>query len=157
MAPSKVVGIHEFHLSKCDIDYSMDEQALQIAVSIFIDDLEATLAEEGFDNLGICSKKESADAEEVIMSYLQNHLIITVDGEPKELTWIGKEISEDLAAVWCYLVIANIRPTESIKVTNDILMSAFDDQQNVVKLTVDKKRKSFFLFNRDEYTGKLDL
>ena len=148
---------HEFHLSKCDIDYSEEDTALQISISIFIDDLELTLGKLGHESLKICTGAEAPEAESLIFEYIQQHLIIHVDGEPRALTWVGKEVSEDLAAVWSYLQIENITPTESIAVTNDVLMASFDDQQNVVKLTMDKKRKSFFLFDRTEFEGTLNL
>lgn len=153
----KSVDLHEFHLSKCDIDYSEEEAALQISISIFIDDLEMTLKKQGYDSLKICTGSEAPEAEAVMFEYLQEHLIIKVDGQPASLTWVGKEVSEDLAAVWAYLQIENIKPRESIAVTNDVLMASFDDQQNVVKLTMDKNRKSFFLFDRTEYEGTLNL
>lgn len=150
-------AIHEFHLSKCDIDYSEEESALQISISIFIDDLEMTLKDQGYDNLKICTETEAPDAESLIFRYIQEHLVIEVDGRPVQLSWVGKEISEDLAAVWSYLQIDNVDPKESIAVTNDVLMASFDDQQNVVKLTMDKNRKSFFLFDRKEFAGTLNL
>ncbi len=148
---------HEFHLSKCDIDYSKEESTLQISISIFIDDLEMTLKEQGHDSLKICTQSEAPHAESLIFGYIQEHLVIEVDGKPAQLTWVGKEVSEDLAAVWSYLQIDNVDPKESIAVTNDILMASFDDQQNVVKLTMDKHRKSFFLFDRKEFAGTLNL
>lgn len=151
------VDLHEFHLSKCDIDYSEEESALQISISIFIDDLEMTLKELGHDSLKICTGSEAPEAESLVFKYIQEHLIIHVDGQPAALKWVGKEVSEDLAAVWSYLQIENISPQESIAVTNDVLMASFDDQQNIVKLTMDKNKKSFFLFDRTEYEGTLKL
>ena len=150
-------GTHEFHLSKCDIDYSQEESSLQISISIFIDDLEMTLKESGHDSLKICTGSEAPEAEALIFKYIQDHLTIVVDGQPMRLTWVGKEVSEDLAAVWSYLQVENITPQKTIAVSNDVLMESFNDQQNVVKLTMDKKRKSFFLFDRTEYEGTLNL
>lgn len=148
---------HEFHLSKCDVDYNLEEAALQISISMFIDDLELTLEGLGYHDLKICSKDESPEAEEIILEYLQNHLLIKVDNADVQLNWVGKEISEDLAAVWSYLEVINVRPSESIFIQNDVLMEGFDDQQNVVKLEFDKSRKSFFLFNKGDFSGVLNL
>lgn len=149
--------IHEFHLSKCDIDYNVEANSLQIALSLFIDDLEGTLSSLGHDNLHICSQKEATEAEEIIFNYIQDHLLLRVDHESMKLNWVGKEISEDLAAVWCYLEVTDVLPKEIIHVQNDLLMESFDDQQNVVKLEIDKTRKSFFLFNKQEFSGSLEM
>ncbi len=148
---------HEFHLSKCDINYSKTEESLQISINLFIDDLELALSSIGYDSLRICSENESKDAELIIHRFIKEHLIIIVDDNMVEMNWIGKEISEDFAAVWSYLEVPNVHPTESIVIQNDILMSTFSDQQNVVKLILSTDRKSFFLFNRKDFTGRLNL
>jgi len=149
--------MHEFHLSKCDINYSPQESSLQISLNLFIDDLELALAQDGHDSLAICTTKESYQAESIMYDFIQKHLRIIVDDQALEMIWIGKEISEDLAAVWSYLEIPNINPLRSIVIENDILMSSFEDQHNVVKLVMDKKRKSFFLFNNKDFKGRMDL
>ena len=148
---------HDFHLSKCDINYNASEKAIQISLNVFIDDLELALSQDGYDSLRICTPKESPLAEELMLNYFRKHLIIKVDEQPIELNWVGKEVSEDFAAVWSYLEVSNITPEKSISVMNDILLNEFDDQQNVVKLVMDKRRKSFFLFNIKEFEGRLDL
>lgn len=149
--------IHDIHMSRCDIDYRTDQGAIEISVKIFIDDLELDLRSAGHDSLKICTSYEKPDAETIIFQYLQQNLGIIVDGEPTELIWVGKEISEDLSAVWCYLMISDIKAHTSIEVTNEILLSVFDDQQNVVKLRIDDGKRSFFLFDRKEFRGLVKI
>ena len=148
---------HEYHMSKCDIDYDQEESSLQISVSIFIDDLELALNQRGIDSLWICTKRESEIAEQAIMDYIIEHLVLAVDKEMVHPSWLGKEPSDDLAAVWCYLEVKDVSPQDQIDVSNRILLDSFEDQQNLVKLTYDKKRKAFFLFDNDESTGTLQL
>lgn len=148
---------HEFHMSKCDIDFNSEENALQISISLFIDDLELALSKEGNENLYLCTSKEADQAENLIHQFITDHLVIKVDGERKPFRWVGKEVSDDLAAVWCYLEIVDVSPEKIIEVKNDVLMELFSDQQNIVKLVFDKKRKSFFLFNVNEHSGSLEL
>jgi len=154
--PEKLV-VHDFHLSRCDINYSAEEQSLQIAVSVFLDDLELTLARLGKTDLAFCTVDESPEAEDELFEYLKSHLLIEVDGQVMQLQWVGKEASEDLAAVWSYLEITNISPRQNIIVTNDILLDSFDDQQNMTKVVMDRKRKSHFLFDKSDFTGELKL
>ena len=148
---------HDFHLSKCDIHYNIDESALQISLNLFIDDLETALSREGNDSLSICTPKEVVHADSLIHDYIMRHLRVKVDNADVELGWVGKEISEDFAAVWTYLEITNVNPQKIIEIENDLLMEIFEDQQNLVKLVMDKKRRAFFLFNYGEYGGTLDL
>ena len=148
-------SIHDFHLSKCDVDFSKEEKSLQISISLFIDDLELALAQQGFDSLRICTPRESEHAESLILSYLSKHLAIKVDENPVQLEWVGKETSEDLSAVWCYLQVSSVDPREEIFIRNEVLMHLFEDQQNLVKIKFSKSKKSFFLFDRSEYSGSL--
>ena len=75
------VSEHEFHMSKCEIAFNEEEKALQIILHLFIDDLEAALAEEGITKMYICTDKEHADAEKNMTNYLQENFVLNVNGE----------------------------------------------------------------------------
>lgn len=149
--------MHDIHMSRCDIDYKTESKTIEVSMKMFIDDLELDLRNLGHDSLKICTAHEKPEAEELILNYLQQNLRITIDEQPTELHWIGKEISEDLSAVWCYLQISNVSAQHTIELSNQVLLSTFDDQQNVVKLKIDNGKRSFFLFDNKEYTGLIEL
>ncbi len=151
-----VLLTHDIHMSRCDIDYNKEASTLEISIRIFIDDLELDLRSMGHDSLKICTKYERPEAEQLIFDYLKKHLIIEVDNENYSLNWIGKEISEDLSAVWCYLQVDKVQPQQYLDITNEVLLSIYDDQQNVVKVVLEEER-SFFLFDRKESSGRVDL
>ena len=138
---------HEFHISKCLIEYNEKESALQLTVHIFIDDLEEALRQQGADKLFICTEKEVEKAEEYIYKYLQQKLTLSLDDKAVNYTFVGKEVSEDLAAVWCYLEVENIAPFSKLYVKNNTLLEAFDDQKNIVSIIGPNKRKGYLLFN----------
>jgi len=148
---------HEFHLSKTTINYDTEEMAIQISTSIFIDDLELALLEEyDQDSLKICTRKEREDAEQWIHEYLKEKLIVRIDDAELELTFLGKEQSDDLAAVWCYLEAYEVPEFREISVTNTILTSQFDDQKNITMVQVDKKRIAHILFTTDKTFEKVE-
>ena len=62
---------------------------------------------------------------------------------PVEFTFIGKEYKDDIA--YCYLEIVNISEVKSIEVKNRVLFDVFTDQQNIVRLKINDKNKSFLL------------
>ena len=70
------------------------------------------MANYGFDSLYICTEKEAESAEGLIAEYLKNNLVISIDDEVVEFEFLGKEISDDLIAVWCYLEILDVSPKE---------------------------------------------
>jgi len=160
-SPSNILeestAMHDIHMSRCDIDYREESSTLEISMRIFIDDLELDLRSTGFDSLKICTGHEKPEAESIIYDYLQTHLTLKVDGERAQLEWIGKEISEDLSAVWCYLQVSSVRPTRSIDITNDVLLSTYDDQQNIVKIVMADGERSFFIFDQKEYKGRVEV
>ena len=148
---------HEFHLSKCDIIYNHEEKALQLTLHIFIDDLELALSQDSADTLFLCTKKENPLAEARISEYIRNHLVLNIDGQKTDLSYVGKEISDDLSAVWCYFEIVNATPVQTIDIEYDLLIETYSDQRNIVKIIYDEDRKAYFLFDSDKTTGQLSL
>ncbi|MFZ1524138.1 MAG: DUF6702 family protein, partial [Saprospiraceae bacterium] len=52
---------HDFHLSRCEINYETTSGDVQIAAHIFLDDLENAIALTGRKGLFIATAKESKD------------------------------------------------------------------------------------------------
>lgn len=147
--------VHEFHMSKTTINYDSEEMAIQISTSIFIDDLELSLKESGYDSLKICTRKEKENAEDLIHNYLKEHLTIDIDNVKLELSFLGKEQSDDLAAVWCYLEAYDVPAFNEISIGNTILTTQFDDQKNITMVQVDKEKIAHILFTQDKTFEKV--
>jgi hypothetical protein len=143
------MDLHEFHLSKTTINYNTEEKAIQVSTRIFIDDLELSLKELGNDSLMICTRKEKENAEQVIQDYINKHLVVKMDGSDLEFTFLGKEQSDDLAAVWCYLEAYDVSTFTEMSISNTILISQFDDQKNITMVQVDKEKVAHLLFTSD--------
>lgn len=126
--------IHDFHVSKCVVDFKPQEEALQISLHLFIDDLEEALRQQGHHDLLICTERESKQAESIMKSYLQQHLQLYVNDKASTFTFIGKEMSDDLSGVWCYLEITGVETLNALKVKNNLLFEIFDDQKNIVSI-----------------------
>jgi len=151
-----LVDSHEFHMSKTTINYDTEEMAIQISTSIFIDDLELSLKELGHDSLKFCTRNEKEDAEVILLDYLKKNLIIDADGVELSFSFLGKEQSDDLAAVWCYMEIYDVEPFKEISISNTILTSQFDDQKNITMVQVDKDRIAHILFTTDKTFEKVE-
>ena len=104
------VADHEFHLSKFLFEYVPEEEALQITMYMFIDDFEAALSEKKIDNMYICTEKEDEQADRHIFEYLQDKIQLSVDGQPLNFEYVGKELAEDIIGMWCYLEVTNLKP-----------------------------------------------
>ena len=145
---------HDFHVSKCLLEYNEGEQALQMSLHLFIDDLEEALRRQGADKLFICTNKEDEQAEQYIYRYLKQHFRFEVNGQERGYTFIGKEVSEDLAAVWCYLEITDVSGLKALQVSNNILMDVFDNQKNLVSITGPGGKQGLLLFQKGDTVKK---
>jgi hypothetical protein len=139
---------HEFHLSKALVEYNAQDQAIQVSMHVFLDDLEEALRREGKDKLFICTTKESAEAEAYMETYLREHFKISVNGQAVTYNFLGKEASEDLLAAWCYIEVENVSVLNELEITNDLLLEVYDDQKNVVQLIGPNRKRGTLLLQK---------
>jgi hypothetical protein len=141
---------HDFHISRCEINYDKRSGDLQVAAHIFLDDLEATLSKLGKRQLFLCTPKESTDGDTAIEQYINQKLILKVGGKVIKLSLLGKETSKDKLAVWCYLEAQGLKNLSVFDIENSILTELYNDQKNIVDFTVDKKKKHFTIFDTNK-------
>lgn len=139
---------HKYHISKCLIDYNQRENAIQVSQFLFLDDLEAALRAQGADHLFLCSEKETEKAEIYLGRYLAQHLQFEVNDKPKSFVFIGKESSEDLLGVWCYIEVTGVDQLTKFTFKNDLLMEVYDDQKNVINFKGPGNKQASFLFEK---------
>ncbi len=147
---------HKFYVSVTNMNYSDKDSAFQITTRIFIDDLEAVLLERYGIDTDLATPDEVANSNELIDKYLKTKLVIYFDDEVAQYQFLGKEFDTDI--VVCYLEITNVKLQElqKIEIQNEVLTDLFEDQQNIVHLKIDDKRKSFILI-RENNKGMLNL
>ncbi len=134
---------HKFYVSVTQIDYNEEEHSLQIISRIFIDDIEDLLIERYDKSISIDKSEENPKVDEYLKKYFDQKLELQVNKREVSFVFIGKEYEDDL--VICYLEVENIHSLESIKVSNEILMDLFEEQQNIVHVKKENQRKSLIL------------
>jgi hypothetical protein len=145
---------HAFHVSLIQADYNPETHALEIAVKIFTDDLEATLEAMGAPRLHLDSPKVHPEADALIARYLDNRLQWTLDGSPRTAKYLGKEYEDD--ATWCYMEITDLPAFHACTLHNMILTEYFEDQSNLVHITTAGHTQSLLL-NAGKTTGSLNF
>ena len=139
---SATCGIHDIHVSLCDINISDKHQRTEIILKIFLDDLEAAI--QYSEPLKILTPKEHHDADSLVAQYIQRQFKIS----GLSYTYLGKEASEDFQAGYFYLE-ANYPPTNDFELTNKILTEWYGDQRNIIKiLHNDKQIMTTMLFGK---------
>jgi len=146
-----LVPAHDFHLSKALVEYDSRDQALQVTLHIFLDDLELALQQRGAEEaLFLCTEKEHPGANEYLERYLSQAFRLWVDGRPVEPAYLGKEISDDLMAAWCYLEVRDLERPGQLTIDNQILMQVYDDQKNIISIRTDGQPVDYFLVVRGD-------
>ena len=79
----------------------------------------------------------------LLKEYLFQKFKIHVNGTPVSYTYIGKEY--DIDVVKCYLEVTNVKKLSTLEIENKVLHDMFDEQQNIIHVKKNKKRRSLVL------------
>lgn len=141
--PTLIYG-HNFHVSVCYIDYNASTSSLEISLNYFVDDLEGVLAKKNPElDLKLNTEREYKGSDSLLFDYLNKKFKVSLDGKEKVIEFVGKEYETDV--VWMYLKIKKVNPFKSMEIYHAALVDAFNDQSNLVHITVGEFKKSLIL------------
>jgi hypothetical protein len=146
---------HDFHISKMLVAYAPDEQTLQVSAHLFIDDLELALREGGAPKLRLATENEHPEAETYLQAYLRRELAFIADGRELDYTVLGRELSDDLAALWVYIEVPLAQLPEELQIRNALLTDIYADQKNIVKYSGATGRSATLLMQRGSTVASL--
>ena len=134
---------HKYYLSLTQIEYNKNQKSLEVIINVFMDDIELAINKEYAIDLNLTTKDELKDADVYFHNYLTKNLTFTIDNDIVTHNYIGKEYEGDL--VYFYLEIAVKENPKYLEVFNTILLTYFEQQQNIVKFKNGSKRQSKIL------------
>ncbi len=134
---------HKYYMSLMQIDYVQEQQALQVTVRIFVDDLQTALNAVGTAAVEIATDREPLGIEKRYRAYLNEQLSFEVNNRKKKFVYLGKEYEEN--QVVFYLEIQEIDSLQSLRIKNTLLTHALREQKNIVKTKAYGKNKSVVL------------
>jgi len=140
--------LHKYYLSLTKIDYVNESKSLQITMRIFIDDLESTLNKINNKSFELDTKTELEDSNIYIENYLFEQFKVSINGSISKYKYLGKKYENDV--VYLFIEIKNISEIKSIEIKNRMLMETFPEQQNIIKLNINNKKKSFILTTKND-------
>ncbi len=145
--------LHDIHISVCEVRYNAQSASFQVSLKIFIDDFERAMSKEGAPALHIGGTTEIKDADSYIGAYLNNHFSISLDGSRLIPTFVGKELSEDFLAVWCYFEFpARLTGVKQCSMFNDVLFALYEDQRNIMDIRMNSSHKDYTIFQPGKST-----
>jgi hypothetical protein len=136
--------VHPMHVSVTEIDFDEKDKELEITSRIFIDDLEKTLQSElKQPELDLLNPQNGQTIDQMAGKYLAGHLRISLDGKPQKTEYLGHE--RDGEALIFYVLVSKVKKWKTIQVFNDVITATYDDQSNLVHVTVQETVKSLRL------------
>lgn len=131
---------HPLYITVTEIKHSAKDKILEVSCKIFTNDLETVLEKQARTKVDLSNEKEKPANERLIDEYIEKHLRLKVDGKSAQLHWVGSEKESD--GTWCYFQVNDVAAVKRIDVTNDLLYEAFNQQINIMHVTVGGERKS---------------
>lgn len=143
---------HDYHASITDVAYNPRTQSLEVAVKVFMDDLEDALSRQAKSNITYSSS--SVAVKEQLADYLKSTLSFELEkGKPLKARLVGSE--EDADVVWLYVEVpVQQAALTQLYIKNAILTDMFTDQMNIVNVNYNGKTESVLL-QPGEVTKKL--
>ncbi|CAM1333041.1 DUF6702 family protein [Tenacibaculum aestuariivivum] len=147
-------SVHKYYISLTEIAYVEKTKSVQIIMNVFIDDIETAINNDYNVNLQLLSKNELKNVDTLFLNYLKKHFKLKINNKNFEYNFIGKEYDGDI--VFFYLEIENIHHFNTIEIQNNVLITHFPEQQNLIKASIKTTRKSLFL-NQKKDSGLLNF
>lgn len=144
---------HDYHASITDARYNPRTQSLEVAVKVFMDDLEAALSRRSKRKVAY---NQTMQVQQLVQEYIGTTLSFELEKDkPLRYTFVGAE--QEVDVVWIYLEVPiKNEPLTHMYVRNVVLQELFSDQMNIVNLDY-KGKVSSTLFQKNDGTRKMSL
>ena len=136
---------HAIYVSVLEISYKGDGKG-QLKLKLFADDLEDAIFNHIAKRYDLL-KGDCNSANEAILNYLDRHLVLIIDDDPKKLRFIGCELND--ISLWTSFEFTAASEWERVAVKADYLMELFPTQSNVVSITHGDQKQMFRLVKGD--------
>ena len=133
-------AFHPIHVSTTNISYNNQDNKLEIICTIFTDDFEAALIKQYHAKTDLNKAEMHTAMDMLIKKYITSNLQIKTGAAPLNLSYVGFEINKEATDV--YFETEKIPAVKKIDVDVSLLHNLFDDQINIVHITVGGVRKS---------------
>lgn len=151
---SVLAAVHPLHISVTEITLDEKEHELEIMIRIFTDDLEQAIRTESKNPDLTIMSPPGTTTDKLVWNYMQTRFKLTAGGKQLSLKYLGHEKDEDVTVF--YIQVHPMQKFETISITNSIITEVYDDQSNLVNVTVGETTKSLRLM-RNNPSGKLSF
>lgn len=144
---------HPIHISVTEIEFDEKEKELEVVMRIFADDLETSIrVDRNEPELDLLHPTNGQTTDQLAKAYVLKRLSVSLDGKSQKLNYLGSELDGDALVI--YVQVTQVKNWKSVAVTNSVILETYDDQSNLVHVTVKGKTKSLRLM-RNNPSGTL--
>lgn len=142
-------ALHEYYLSMADGDVVEDK--IEYSLRLDLEDM-TTLFKREFEIIAFLGEEnEHVHVDSLLEFYMRENFVLAQGSFNPELTFVGKEVEEDL--LWIYFTTNTPDFTKEWTLKNTLLYKYFPDQVNVVRLTTPLgKKNGYFKKSEPIYT-----
>jgi hypothetical protein len=137
---SAVFGAHPLYISVTEINHNPKDKILEVSCKMFTNDLEAVLEKTSGTHVDLSAARDKAAADRLIEGYVEKRLRLRVDGKAVALHFVGSEKEND--GTWSYFQVNDIPSVKRIDAVDELLYDGFNQQINILHVTVGGQRKS---------------
>lgn len=137
--------LHPIYVSVAEIEYNKAASRVEVSYKVFIDDFEKTLRATYKSQVDLLDEKKRAAMDKLVSSYLKQHLVISVNGKPLDLEYLGYERIDE--GIYCYFEAPYKTEIKSLVVYNDVMYKYIPEQMAIVHFLNNGQRTSSKLLN----------
>ena len=131
---------HPLYITVTEINHNPKDKVLEISCKIFTNDFETVLEKMSGARVDLSAAGQKAASDKLIDAYVEKHLRLAVDGRPVALHFVGSEKEND--GTWSYFQAGDVPTVKKIEVVDELLYDGFNQQINILHVTVGGQRKS---------------
>jgi len=132
---------HKFYMGIFQVNYVAEKKMVQITSRIFVDDLNNGIEKKYHKKTFIGTEKETQADLDLLKRYLSENFSIKIDGQPKTIIFLSKEMEADDVLV-CYSKITGVEKLKTLEITNTILTDWNAEQQNITHISAFGTKRS---------------
>ena len=134
---------HPLYITVTEISHNAKDKTLEISCKTFTNDLETVLEKMAKTKVDLSDAAGKKSSDQLIGAYVEKHLQLKCDGKAVVLHFVGSEKEAD--GTWSYFQVNDIVTVKRIDVVNNLLYDGFEQEINIMHVTVGGERKSFRL------------
>ena len=126
--------IHESYTSIAEVNFSKEKSMIEISLELTAHDISYLFEKEKLGSLKpIIKDGNEYFNDELLKNYINKHFKIFSNNKLIPLVFLGNEINLD-GELLVYMEAKMKKPLQSVEIINDLLITSFPNQQNIVNL-----------------------